>query len=51
MTIASSRRHGISTPMSLRADGDWPSPSAKHVMVTKTGHEVLTNFPRKLIVV
>ena len=39
------------TPMSLRADGDLAVAVSETVMVTKTGHEVLTNFPRKLIVV
>jgi Xaa-Pro aminopeptidase len=37
--------------MSLRADGDLAVAVSETVMVTKTGHEVLTNFPRKLIVV
>jgi Xaa-Pro dipeptidase len=39
------------TPMSLRADGDLAVAVSETVMVTKTGHEVLTNFPRKLVVV
>jgi Xaa-Pro dipeptidase len=39
------------TPMSLRADGDLAVAVSETVMVTPTGHEVLTNFPRKLIVV
>lgn len=39
------------TPMSLRADGDLAVAVSETVMVTPTGHEVLTNFPRNLIVV
>lgn len=38
-------------PMSLRADGELNVAVSETVMVTETGHEVLTNFPRQLIVV
>ena len=38
-------------PMSLRADGDLAVAVSETVLVTERGHEILTNFPRQLIVV
>ena len=38
-------------PMSLRADEDLTVAVSETVMVTNDGHEVLTDFPRELIVV
>jgi Xaa-Pro dipeptidase len=38
-------------PMSLRADGELAVAVSESVLVTETGCEVLTNFPRELIVI